>query len=133
MWISVAQHFVGSETISIETAAKARRERVKAARWADGPAFAMSAADQRASVIETCLYLRVFGEGTEGRARREWVRVLFGMCFHAGCGRGDVCADRRRLLAEQERLPFDEGFRRSETVITIPDILVLEEQVNAAS
>lgn len=79
MWASVLQHFGGSETISIETAARARRERVRAACEVDGAAFDMSETDERASVIETCLYLRVFGEGVEGRARRGWVRVLFGM------------------------------------------------------
>jgi hypothetical protein len=34
-------------------------------------------------------------------------------------------------FAEQERLPFEEGFRRSDKVITIPDILMLEKKVNA--
>jgi hypothetical protein len=92
-------HFAGSETISIEAAADARRERVETACEAAGAAFAMSATDQRASVLETCLYLRVFGEGVEGRARREWVRVLFGEFFflflgvswgRGGCAGGEM-------------------------------------------
>jgi hypothetical protein len=63
-------------TISIETAAKARLAHLAAVKAME-PEFDM-ADSLRASVIETCLYLLVFGEGTEGRARREWVRVLFG-------------------------------------------------------
>ena len=33
--------------------------------------------------------------------------------------------------AEQERLPFEEGFKRSEKMLTISDMLTLEEKVNA--
>ncbi|KAG7289141.1 hypothetical protein NEMBOFW57_005504 [Staphylotrichum longicolle] len=111
VWATVVSQFGESETISIETAAKARKVRVEAARDADPAGFSMSAGDQKASVIETCLYLRVFGEGVEGKAKKEWVRVLF----------------------EQERLPFEQGFTRSEKLLTISDILTLEEKVNAAT
>ncbi|GAB1314495.1 hypothetical protein MFIFM68171_04705 [Madurella fahalii] len=79
VWAAVASHFAGAETISIETAARARRE-------------------------------RVFGSGTEGLARTEWVRILF----------------------EQERLPFEEGFTRSEKPLTISEMLVLRKKVEAA-
>ena len=34
-------------------------------------------------------------------------------------------------LVEQERLPFEEGFKRSEKMLTISDMLTLEEKVNA--
>lgn len=77
VWAAVASHFGGSETISIETAARARRDRLAAAP-ATNPRFDMGEQDLRFSLIETCLYLRVFGTGTEGHARTEWVRVLFG-------------------------------------------------------
>ena len=77
VWATAAAHLSQNESISIETAARARRARIAAAKEAD-PAFAMSKKDLQASVLETCLYLRVFGEGTVGRARWEWVRVLFG-------------------------------------------------------
>jgi len=36
-------------------------------------------------------------------------------------------------FAEQERLPFEEGFKRSEVLLTISDILALEEKVNAVT
>jgi hypothetical protein len=72
----------------------------------------------------------VFGEGTEGRARWEWVRVLFGtfhpILFFVGSGQG--VADG---LVEEERLPFQEGFKRSDKMLTISDMLILEEKVNA--
>ncbi|KAK4122183.1 Cloroperoxidase [Parathielavia appendiculata] len=97
-------------TISIDTAAKARLAHIAAVKALE-PEFSMSADDIKASVIETCLYLLVFGEGAEGRARREWVRILF----------------------EQERLPFEEGFKRSKKTLTSADIQMLEEKVNAAS
>lgn len=78
VWATVVSQFGEAETISIETAAKARKARIEAAREADPAGFSMSAGDQKASVIETCLYLRLFGEGVEGKAKKEWVRVLFG-------------------------------------------------------
>jgi hypothetical protein len=34
---------------------------------------------------------------------------------------------------EQERLPFEEGFKRSDKMLSTADILALEEKVNAAS
>lgn len=77
IWATVAAHFEGAETISIATAARARNERVAAAR-ATNPRFELPKEHERFSFIETSLYLRVFGEGTEGEARREWVRAFFG-------------------------------------------------------
>ncbi|KAK3325929.1 Chloroperoxidase [Apodospora peruviana] len=110
IWATVASHFEGKETISIETAATARKDRLAAAAKAN-PEFDLPADATRFSLIETSLYLGVFGEGTHGNARTEWVRTLF----------------------EQERLPFDEGFARSDRPITISDILVLQKKVEAAS
>ncbi|KAL2129919.1 hypothetical protein VTI74DRAFT_7136 [Chaetomium olivicolor] len=108
IWEFVASHFT-DETISIETAARARKARLARAKETD-PQFSMTKTEEWMSLVETCLYLRVFGEGTEGRARREWVRVLF----------------------QQERLPFAEGFKRSEKVITLGDLLVLQKKLEEA-
>jgi hypothetical protein len=47
------------------------------------------------------------------------------------CGLGGEMALLTGWIAEQERLPFEEGFRRSDKVITSPDILMLEKKVNA--
>ncbi|KAK3942562.1 Chloroperoxidase [Diplogelasinospora grovesii] len=109
IWATVRAHFT-EDKISIETAAAARKARLAAAPAAN-PEFHMSDADVNFSFIETCLYLRVFGEGINGNAPTQWVRTLF----------------------EHERLPFEEGFKRSDKPLTIADILALEKKVKAAS
>lgn len=75
IWETVASHF-NQSTISIQTAATARKERIQAAA-AVNPAFAMSASDVRFSFIETALYLSIFGSVEDGNAVTEWVRVMF--------------------------------------------------------
>ncbi|KAL0943144.1 uncharacterized protein CTRU02_201030 [Colletotrichum truncatum] len=109
IWESVASHFVNS-TISIPTAAKARAARLKAAAAAN-PEFSLTADGAQFSFIETALYLSVFGNLDTGDANTEWVRVLF----------------------EQERLPIEEGFVRSESPVTAAGILGLVGKVAAAS
>ncbi|WYZ38099.1 hypothetical protein EsH8_III_000013 [Colletotrichum jinshuiense] len=109
IWESVASHFTNS-TISIPTAAKARVARLQAAAAAN-PELALTADGAQFSFIETALYLSVFGNLDDGNANTEWVKVLF----------------------EQERLPFEEGFTRSTTAITAAGILGLVSKVVAAS
>ncbi|KAH8664757.1 Chloroperoxidase [Ilyonectria robusta] len=109
IWESVASHF-NQSTISIQTAATARKERIQAAA-AVNPAFAMSASDVQFSFIETALYLSIFGSVADGNAVTEWVRIMF----------------------QEERLPFQEGFTTSEDVITAAGILGLVAKVAAAS
>jgi hypothetical protein len=82
VWATTAAYLSQNESISIETAARARRARIAAAKEAH-PAFAMSKKDLQASALETCAYLRVFGEGTRGRARWEQVKVFFGRFHHS--------------------------------------------------
>jgi hypothetical protein len=76
VWESTASHFTES-TISIKTAAKARKERIEAAA-AVNPEFSLPAAQVQISLIETALYLSVFGNTEDGNAKTEWVRTLFG-------------------------------------------------------
>lgn len=109
IWAAVAAHFT-AETISIQTAAQARKDRLEAAPTTN-PEFNLTAEGLRFSAIETSLYLGVFGEGTEGNARTQWVRILF----------------------EEERLPFEEGYRRPNRALTVPDLLALQKKVEAAS
>ncbi|KAK7429851.1 hypothetical protein QQZ08_003696 [Neonectria magnoliae] len=109
IWNSVASHF-NQSTISIKTAAAARKARLQAAAAAN-PHFSLPASGAQFSFIETALYLSVFGSVQDGNAVTEWVKVLF----------------------EQERLPFREGFTRSETAITAAGILGLVNKVVAAS
>ncbi|KAF4446565.1 hypothetical protein F53441_9792 [Fusarium austroafricanum] len=109
IWASTASHFTES-TISIPTAAKARKERLAAAK-AVNPEFKLDADGTRFSLIETALYLSVFGNLQDGNAKTEWVKTLF----------------------QEERVPFEEGFKRSETMITAAGILGLVAKVAAAS
>ncbi|KAF7550909.1 heme-thiolate peroxidase [Cylindrodendrum hubeiense] len=109
IWTSVASHF-NQSTISIATAAIARKERLQAAA-AVNPAFSLSASDTQFSFIETALYLSIFGSVEDGNAVTEWVKIMF----------------------EQERLPFQEGFTTSEEVVTAAGILGLVAKLAAAS
>ncbi|KAM0230521.1 hypothetical protein ACHAP5_011357 [Fusarium lateritium] len=109
IWESTAAHFTES-TISIKTAAKARKDRLEAAA-AINPEFSLPAAQAQFSFIETALYLSVFGNTDDGNAKTEWVRTLF----------------------EQERVPFEEGFKRSEEMITAAGLLGMVSKVAAAS
>ncbi|RSM03387.1 hypothetical protein CDV31_010521 [Fusarium ambrosium] len=109
IWDSVASHFTES-TISIQTAATARKQRLQAAAAAN-PEFALTADGAQFSFIESALYLSIFGDVTEGNAVTDWVKVLF----------------------EQERLPFEEGFKRSEEPVTAAGILGLVQKLVAAS
>uniref|UniRef100_A0A0D2YJB9 Heme haloperoxidase family profile domain-containing protein n=1 Tax=Fusarium oxysporum (strain Fo5176) TaxID=660025 RepID=A0A0D2YJB9_FUSOF len=109
IWASTASHFT-EPTISIATAAKARKERLKAAEAAN-PEFSLPADLQQFSFIETALYLSVFGNLNDGNAKTEWVKTLF----------------------QEERLPIEEGFKRSDDVITAAGILGLVAKVAVAS
>lgn len=76
IWSSVACFFT-ERTISIQTAANARKARLQAAA-AKNPDFNLDAGGTQISLIETALYLSVFGDPNEGNAVTRWVRVLFG-------------------------------------------------------
>lgn len=73
----MASHFT-EPTISIPTAAKARKARLQAAASVN-PEFTLTADGAQFSFIETALYLSVFGNLDNGDANTEWVKVLFGM------------------------------------------------------
>jgi len=109
VWATVASHFT-QDKISIETAALARKNRLTDASNAN-PEIQLTPDAIRFSFIETSLYLYVLGEGTDGNARTEWVRTLF----------------------EHERLPFEEGFKRSDKLLTISGILDVQNKVQAAT
>lgn len=81
IWATVLQVIGDDERISIETAAKMRGFRIAEGPKLNPEGFKMSSEDLRFSAIETALYLRVFGRGTEGGAETRWVRVMFGEFF----------------------------------------------------
>jgi hypothetical protein len=79
IWNSVAAYFT-SRTISIANAAAARAARLSAAQDAN-PEFNMTTTDVQFSLIESALYLAIFGNVTEGNAVTKWVDVMFSESF----------------------------------------------------
>jgi len=109
LWAATASQFTG-ETISIDLSAQVRNNRLTVAKTTN-PDFHMSKDDIRFSVIETASYQLVFGRGLDGEARTDWLKIFF----------------------EQERLPFDEGFTRSENVLSVLDLFAVQKKVEDAS
>lgn len=72
---TVAKFFTKS-TISIETAARARKARLAAAAAAN-PQFQYGEQEETVSLFETALYLATFGTGTQGNAPTKYVNILF--------------------------------------------------------
>ncbi len=94
---TTAAHFTQA-TISLETAAKTRTDRIKAAKKVN-PTFNFTATQDQFSQFETALYLGVFGNGTKGHARTDWVLTMFRESIPSGTLRRRVtrliCYNRR--------------------------------------
>ncbi|KAI1840429.1 hypothetical protein JX266_013356 [Neoarthrinium moseri] len=108
IWGQVFSHF-SNDTISIETAAKARLDRVANAKETN-PEYSQPSGDT-GSLAETAFYLMLFGDKVDGNARTEWVRIFF----------------------EQERFPFTEGYTKKEPVITIDEIEAMIGKISAVA
>ncbi|KAL6916738.1 hypothetical protein ACHAP8_009672 [Fusarium lateritium] len=108
IWKQTLSHF-REPYISIKTAADARKDRLAVAN-ATNPEFSLSAEQNQISLIETALYLTVFGNAEDGNANTRWVRTVF----------------------EKETIPFREGFQRSEKPITAAQILGMAGKVAQA-
>ncbi|KAK3402603.1 Peroxidase, family 2-domain-containing protein [Sordaria brevicollis] len=109
IWATTLSVLGDEERISIEQAAQMRNYRIQQGPIMNPHGFKMSSEDLRFSAIETALYLRVFGRGpTEG-------------------GRGRALT----IITEEERLPIEEGFKRSDKPLTIAEILELQRKVEA--
>lgn len=91
-------------------AAAARKARLAEAEAAN-PEYSLGLDMAAFSMIETALYLSIFSNGTAGVAVSEWVDILF----------------------REERLPFEEGFKRSEGIVWAAGILLLQAQIALAS
>ncbi|PGH07283.1 hypothetical protein GX51_01827 [Blastomyces parvus] len=89
IWQSVLEYFRHDETVSFKAAAEARLNRIKTER-ARNPDFTFNAKDVVISYTETAQYLSVFGDPVTGHPNVDWIRIFF----------------------EQERLPYDEGWKR---------------------
>ncbi|KAK3387742.1 Chloroperoxidase [Podospora didyma] len=100
----------GGPVVSIATAARVRRARNRAAR-AVNPQFEFTPREDTFSQFESALYLAVFGNGTQGDAPMRWVDIMF----------------------REERIPYNEGYRRPTRMISNDDILELASKVAAAA
>ncbi|KAL8835095.1 MAG: hypothetical protein Q9170_003451 [Blastenia crenularia] len=105
IWNTVARYF-HHDTISIRTAARARSHRVAAAR-AINPNFTPS---EVSSMGETALYLKAM-RGQDVETKTNYVRILF----------------------NEERIPFDEGYKRSNVTITLKDLGAISDDIQAVS
>lgn len=114
IWKQVSSHFT-APTVSVSTAATARKTRLAAAQ-AENPQWNFSSTDAQNSMIETALYLSVMSNGTLANGSnitgvRKWIDVLF----------------------TKERLPIQEGWTRPAAEISTGTILQLVGLISAAS
>lgn len=140
VWADTLTQLAGAATISIETAAKTRAHAIRRS-TASNPAFNMTADDQKNSLIESALYLSVFGNPVDGNAVTKHVRVLFGTSIPSPSppprdwGPGSPCDKNANVcprgLKENERLPYAEGFTRPSKQIVTQDILNLVGKLGA--
>ena len=79
---------------------------------------------------ETALYLSTLGDPVTGVTPVKYVKVLFGQLLSWGQIDGDGMAD---FWIEQERLPFNEGWRRSSTPINLQSIRSMAQRIVAAT
>ncbi|KAI4226472.1 MAG: hypothetical protein L6R36_003127 [Xanthoria steineri] len=105
IWNTVAAHF-HHDTISIPVAAQARLDRVNAAK-AINPNFTAS---DVASLGTSALYLKVM-RGQDNATKTKYVQIFF----------------------RQERIPFNEGYKRSNVSIGNEDIAQIASELAAAS
>ncbi|KAK8060813.1 hypothetical protein PG996_010743 [Apiospora saccharicola] len=108
VWAQTASHFGGKDVVSIEAAAQARGDRVATAKRTD-PDFNLTGNALSASYAESGLYLIAFGDKTNGNARTDWIRSMF----------------------EQERLPYDEGWSRSQEFVSGADMTAMAQKIAA--
>ncbi|KAK2626202.1 hypothetical protein QTJ16_004464 [Diplocarpon rosae] len=111
IWETVLAFFTNT-TIPVSVAKAARSARLAAAEDANA-AFNLTTTEARSSAAESALYLVVMADPEvqgETVARTQWVRVLF----------------------EQERLPVEEGWVKSEVKLTSAPILAIAGQLLAA-
>ncbi|KAI7775115.1 hypothetical protein LA080_007348 [Diaporthe eres] len=109
IWGTVASFFT-EDTIDVKTAARARAARLAAAAQ-ENPEFNLTSSGVNFSLIESALYLSVFNNGSSSTAVTEWVKVMF----------------------QEERLPFEEGFTRPESIVSTVGILAKQAEIAAAS
>jgi hypothetical protein len=133
IWDVVKAHFT-QDVITIETAAKTRADRIAAAE-AVNPDFNLTDTGRQNSIFETSLYLLIFGDRVEGNATTEWVNILFGKSFYVSfifplSQQFEPSID---SAVEQERIPYQEGFERTDDGYTTDDLNAMAAKVESFS
>ena len=125
IWNTVAAHF-RSDTISIPVAARARKHRFAAAK-AINPKFTPSIVS---SMGETALYLKAM-RGQDRETKTKYVQILFReLRFLVGISYAFLMLTQ---TTGEERIPFNEGYKRSNVTITLEDLGQIFEEVAAAA
>ncbi|KAK8052347.1 hypothetical protein PG993_003732 [Apiospora rasikravindrae] len=106
-WAQTASHF-GKDIVTIQQAAEARADRVATAKRTN-PDFNLTESQLPVTYAESGLYLIVFGNKTNGNARTDWIRSLF----------------------EQERLPYIQGWSRSQEFVSAADVGAMAQKIAA--
>ncbi|KAK7955753.1 uncharacterized protein PG986_004975, partial [Apiospora aurea] len=106
VWAQTASHFGSDNIATIEEAAQARADRVAAAKRTN-PDFNLTESQLPASLAESGLYLIVFGNKTDGNARTDWISSLF----------------------EHERLPYAQGWSRSQEFVSAADVTAMAQKI----
>jgi hypothetical protein len=110
IWNTVLNYYTGMPTTSIPVAAKAKYNRVTTEAARD-PAFFYGPVQFVLSYGETALYLSTMGDPITGVAPIEYVRALF----------------------EEERLPYQEGWRPTTKPTTLATLGAMVLELNAAN
>ncbi|TKX22569.1 sterigmatocystin biosynthesis peroxidase-like protein 3 [Elsinoe australis] len=110
IWNTVTAYFAGQANATIPTAAKAKYNRVTTEKARD-PNFSYGPAQFIFSYGETAIYLSTMGDPTTGVAPVEYVKALF----------------------EEERLPYAEGWRKTQQPTTLASLGAMVLQLNAAN
>ncbi|EPE27336.1 Cloroperoxidase [Glarea lozoyensis ATCC 20868] len=110
IWDTVLDYYTGMSDTSIPVAAKAKYNRVTTEAERD-PAFFYGPVQFVLSYGETALYLSTMGDPITGVAPIEYVRALF----------------------EEERLPYQEGWKPTTTPTTLATLGAMVLELNAAN
>ncbi|KAH8885960.1 Cloroperoxidase [Thozetella sp. PMI_491] len=110
IWDGTAATFGNSPTVTIELAAKARAARLKRAAK-ENPRFNLTAGGDQSSVFESSLYQIALGDHVLGNPPTSWVKVFF----------------------QQERFPYELGFKRKDTPIVSEDVLNMADKIKAVA
>ncbi|KAK7926637.1 hypothetical protein PG985_003635 [Apiospora marii] len=127
VWAQTASHFGGKGVVSIETAAEARADRVATAKRTD-PDFNLTGSGLSTSYAESGLYLIAFGDKTEGNARTDWIRSMFGRWIALPNIMPHTLTN---LIVEEERLPYDQGWTRPQEYVSAADVTAMAQKIAA--